>query len=88
MRSRYAWSVSILTSSKIKVGDLVSWETLTSEERATGVELDPDYGLVISLSRTGHASFSAKVMFLDGETWWVDVDRLELINESRSTGKD
>ena len=64
----------------MKVGDLVRWVSVLNDDREI---LDEDYGVVIQLSRTGHESFSAKVIFMNGEEGWYDTKRLELINESR-----
>jgi len=75
---RFAWSVLILTSSlKIKIGDLVKWESVMNDV----AEVREHYGVVVAFSRTGHKTLSANVLFTDGETWWLDVDRLEIVNE-------
>ena len=64
---------------KIKIGDLVKWESVTNDVQA----VREHYGVVIAFSRTGHETLSANVLFTDGETWWVDTGRLEVINEGR-----
>ena len=64
----------------MKVGDLVRWVSVLNDDREI---LDEDYGVVMQLSRTGHESFSANVIFMNGEEGWYDTKRLELINESR-----
>ena len=64
----------------MKVGDLVRWVSVLNDDREI---LDEDYGVVMQLSRTGHESLSAKVIFMNGEEGWYDTERLELINESR-----
>tara|TARA_B100000287_G_scaffold392297_1_gene404604 strand:+ start:5712 stop:5906 length:195 start_codon:yes stop_codon:yes gene_type:complete len=63
----------------VKVGDLVKWESeLVDDMDRQAVE----YGLIIQLSKTGHNTTSAQVLFNDGEPWWVDTSRLVVINES------
>ena len=63
----------------MKVGDLVKYESqLVDDMDRQAVE----YGLVIQLSKTGHNTTSAQVLFNDGEPWWVDTSRLVVINES------
>ena len=66
----------------MKVGDLVRFISVLEKEV---FETDPprNYGLVVQLSKTGHNTKSAQVMFNDGETWWVDSGRLEVVSESR-----
>tara|TARA_B100000214_G_scaffold302571_1_gene233199 strand:- start:3087 stop:3245 length:159 start_codon:yes stop_codon:yes gene_type:complete len=44
-------------------------------------EVREHYGVVVGFSRTGHETLSANVLFTDGETWWIDTDRLELVSE-------
>ena len=41
------------------------------------------YGVVIKLSRTGHTTTSAQVLFNDGELAWFDSQVLEVISEGR-----
>ena len=64
----------------MKVGDLVKWMTVLNDDMDRYRE---EHGLVIKMSRTGHNTESAQVLFNDGETWWVDTQRLVVINESR-----
>ena len=42
-----------------------------------------DYGIVIKMSRTGHKTKSAEILFNDGATAWFDTQRLVVISESR-----
>ena len=63
----------------MKVGDLVRWVSILSDD--TTAVLEEDYGIITQLSRTGHETFSAKVIFMNGNEGWYDTDRLELINE-------
>jgi hypothetical protein len=64
----------------MKVGDLVKWENVLNDDMDRYHE---EHGLVVKMSKTGHTTESAQVLFNDGETWWVDTQRLVMINESR-----
>lgn len=64
----------------MKVGDLVRWETVLNDSMD---HHRVDHGLVIKMSRTGHDSESAQVLFTDGEIWWLDTHKLEVVNESK-----
>tara|TARA_B100000287_G_scaffold408156_1_gene434232 strand:- start:462 stop:656 length:195 start_codon:yes stop_codon:yes gene_type:complete len=64
----------------MKVGDLVKWESVLNDSMN---HFSVDYGIVIKMSRTGHTTKSAEVLFSDGETAWFDTQRLEVISESR-----
>tara|TARA_R110002074_G_scaffold207422_1_gene375957 strand:- start:963 stop:1163 length:201 start_codon:yes stop_codon:yes gene_type:complete len=66
----------------MKVGDLVKFESALEREV---FEADPrtEHGLVVQISKTGHDTTSAQVIFNDGELWWVDSTRLEVVSESR-----
>jgi hypothetical protein len=64
----------------VKVGDLVKWENVFNDSMDHHQE---DHGLVIKMSRTGHNTESAQVLFTDGETFWVDTQRLEIVNETK-----
>ena len=59
----------------MKVGDLVKW--------MGGDGDDGMIGIIVQLSRTGHVTTSAKVIFSDGYEGWHDTQRLEVVNESR-----
>ena len=63
----------------MKIGDLVKFDS--SLERDV-YETDPriEHGLVVQISRTGHDTISAQVMFNGGELWWVDSGKLEVVN--------
>jgi len=63
----------------MKVGDLVKCESVLEKEV---FETDPyrHHGLVVQISKTGHDTTSAQVLFNDGETWWVDSGRLEIVS--------
>ena len=64
----------------MRVGDLVKWVTVLNDDMDRYRE---ELGLVVKMSRTGHNTESAQVLFNDGETWWIDTQRLVVINESR-----
>ena len=61
----------------MKVGDLVKYETVPHEF----AEYETQYGVIVQLSRTGHVTHSAKVVFTDGDFEWFDTAVLELVNE-------
>ena len=63
----------------MKVGDLVRLENELTDDME---HYAANYGLVIQLSKTGHDTTSAQVLFSDGEPWWVDSGKLVVINES------
>tara|TARA_R110002124_G_scaffold41529_1_gene128691 strand:- start:435 stop:623 length:189 start_codon:yes stop_codon:yes gene_type:complete len=61
----------------VKVGDLVKWENVVLDSMDHYQE---EFGLVVKMSRTGHNTESAQVLFNDGETWWLDSNKLVVIN--------
>lgn len=61
----------------MKVGDLVKWENVVLDSMDHYQE---ELGLVVKMSRTGHNTESAQVLFNDGETWWLDSNKLVVIN--------
>jgi hypothetical protein len=64
----------------MKVGDLVRFESVLNDDMD---RYTAEHGLVVKMSKTGHNTESAQVLFNDGETWWVGTQRLVVINESR-----
>ena len=64
----------------MKVGDLVKWESVMNDSMD---QFSVEHGLVVQLSKTGHDTMSAQILFADGELWWVDSEKLEVISESR-----
>ena len=64
----------------MKPGDLVKFD---SSFEYDVFETHPriEHGLVVQISKTGHDTISAQVMFKDGELWWVDSGRLEVVSE-------
>ena len=65
----------------MKVGDLVKFESVLEKEV---FETDPsrNHGLVVQISKTGHDTTSAQVLFNDGELWWMDTQKLRVVNEA------
>ncbi len=61
----------------MKVGDLVKWENVVLDSMDHYQE---EFGLVVKMSRTGHNTESAQVLFNDGETWWLDSNKLVVVN--------
>jgi hypothetical protein len=61
----------------VKVGDLVKWENVMLDSMDHYQE---ELGLVVKMSRTGHNTESAQVLFNDGETWWLDSNKLVVVN--------
>ena len=62
------------------MGDLVKWYSVQND---TQEEFDVDIGIVIKLSRSGHRSLSAQVLFEDQTVDWVDTIMLEVINKAQ-----
>ena len=62
------------------VGDLVKWYSVENDILG---ELDVDYGIVLSLSRSGASSLHAQVLFEDNTIDWLPCDSLEVFNEDR-----
>ena len=64
----------------MKVGDLVKFDK-NAENLVFETEPHIEHGLVVQISKTGHDTISAQVIFGDGELWWVDSGRLEVVSE-------
>jgi len=64
----------------MKVGDLVRFESILNDDMD---RYTAEHGLVVKMSKTGHDTESAQVLFSNGETGWLDTQRLVVINESR-----
>ena len=62
----------------MKVGDLVKWQNVLNDDMDRYRE---DYGVVVKMSRTGHDTESAQVLFNDGEIWWLDTQKLLVVSE-------
>ena len=63
----------------MKVGDLVKFESVLNDSMD---RYNAEHGLVIKMSRTGHDTESAQVLFNDGMTCWVGTQRLVVVNEA------
>mgnify|MGYP003665387258 CR=1 FL=1 len=65
----------------MKVGDLVKFDSIVERDV---FETDPrrEHGLIVQISKTGHDTTSAQVLFTDGELWWMDSGRLEVVSEA------
>lgn len=59
----------------MKVGDLVAPIGAADRESI-------ECGIILKLSRTGHETRSAEVLFTDGEIVWMRTQTLVVINES------
>ena len=65
----------------MKVGDLVKFENVLSDDMD---RYAAKHGLVIQISKTGHSTTSAQVLFGDtGKPCWIDSSRLVVISEVR-----
>jgi hypothetical protein len=62
----------------MKVGDLVKFDSALNDNME---RYAAEHGLVVKMSKTGHDTESAQVLFNDGETWWVGTQRLEIVSE-------
>ena len=62
----------------VKVGDLVKWESVMNDSMD---HYAVDYGIVVKMSKTGHITKSAEVLFADGSTSWFDTQRLVVVSE-------
>ena len=66
----------------MKVGDLVKFQSVLSGDVDAFEDRNKhDVGLVLAMSKTGHDTESAHVLFNDGDTWWVGTQRLEVVND-------
>lgn len=61
----------------MKVGDLVKWENVLNDSMD---HYQTDYGVIIKMSRTGHTTHSAQVLFNDGELAWFDTQQLIVVS--------
>jgi hypothetical protein len=65
----------------MKVGDLVKGKANPLKQRPFMERGTGSCGVVIKMSRTGHKTHSAEVLWTDGDTGWFDTKLLEVINE-------
>ena len=63
----------------MKVVDLVKWENALNDSMDNDQQ---QHGVVVKMSRTGHDTLSAQVLFTDGEIWWMDTQKLVVVNEA------
>ena len=63
----------------MKVGDLVKYETIPEDSMDRQMSA---VGLVVQMSRTGHTTRSAQILFQDGTIAWFDSQSLEVVSES------
>ena len=61
----------------MKVGDLVKWENVLNDSMD---HYRVDYGVIIKMSKTGHSTHSAQVLFNDGELAWFDTPQLIVVS--------
>ena len=64
----------------MKVGDLVKYYSVDNNVKGG---IAGDNVLIVKLSRTGHTTHSALVMFEDGSLKWHPTSAMEVVNESR-----
>ena len=60
----------------MKVGDLVRWYAVENDMLE---EFDVDYGIVLSLSRSGANSLHAQILFEDNTIEWLATEYLEVV---------
>ena len=63
----------------MKVGDLVKWYAVENDVLEG---FDVDYGIVLSLSRSGASSLHAQVLFEDNTIEWLGTEHLEVISDN------
>tara|TARA_B100000242_G_scaffold265652_1_gene213931 strand:- start:1078 stop:1275 length:198 start_codon:yes stop_codon:yes gene_type:complete len=61
----------------MKVGDLIKYESAMNDSMD---RYSIAYGIIVQLSRTGHKTLSAQVLFNDGELAWFDSHVLEVVS--------
>ncbi len=66
----------------MKVGSMVRWWSI-EDHAAITERVKFDSGLVIQLSKTGHDTESALVLFENGNLDWIPTDGLEVVDENR-----
>tara|TARA_A100001015_G_scaffold321619_1_gene453486 strand:+ start:6534 stop:6728 length:195 start_codon:yes stop_codon:yes gene_type:complete len=64
----------------VNVGDLVYYDAPLHDDMET---YSAAMGIVLKLSKTGHATKSAQVLFTGGEIAWFDTQVLRVAHESR-----
>ena len=64
----------------MKVGDLVYYDTPLHDDMEVH---SAAMGIILKLSRTGHKTQSAQVLFTRGQIAWFDTQTLRVVHESR-----
>ena len=64
----------------MKVGDLVKYETTPEDSMDRHMSA---VGLIVKMSRTGHTTQSAQILFQDGTLAWFDSQVLEIVSGGR-----
>ncbi len=72
----YRTGTKIGENRRVKVGDLVCWDTVPYQFS----EVVKSYGIIIELSRTGHETLAARVLLTDGDCPWLDAEKLSVLN--------
>ena len=63
----------------MKVGDLVRWYSVENDMLE---EFDVDYGIILSLSRSGANSLHAQILFEDNTVEWLSTKYLEVVSDN------
>ena len=63
----------------MKVGDLVRWHSVENDVLE---EFDVDYGIILSLSRSGANSLHAQILFEDNTVEWLSTKYLEVVSDN------
>ena len=64
----------------MKVGDLVKYQTTPEDSMDRHMSA---IGLIVQMSRTGHSTYSAQILFQDGTMAWFDSQVLEVLSGGR-----
>jgi len=64
----------------VKVGDLVYYDTPLHDDMEVH---SAAMGIILKLSRTGHKTQSAQVLFTRGQIAWFDTQTLRVVHEGR-----
>ena len=63
----------------MKVGDLVRWHSVENDVLEG---FDVDYGIILSLSRSGANSLHAQILFEDNTVEWLSTKYLEVVSDN------
>jgi hypothetical protein len=71
----------------MKVGDLIKWENTLNDDMYIVDDMEryaTHYGVIIKMSRTGHNTESAEILWAGEKTaGWIATSALEVISASR-----